>query len=223
MSNKFTKENLENIENRFSNETGVKFQKHNHRFITAPAKIGLVCACCALTCAGVFATDSGQTIIEKLFFNKPVASEEISYGFKEPSKKSVAPDKNDQSMQGELQGDYSLVTDPGHMGIDIVAEKGTPVYPVLAGVVMESGFEAARGNYIILKHAENYTSTYAHLEEIMVDNEQKVDINTQIGTVGATGMSTGPHLHLEMTQNGELIDPTSFIYPNYKDYFELDN
>lgn len=218
MSTKFTKENFNNIQNRFTDETGVQFTKKHNKFVSTPAKIGLVFISCTLACAGVFATDSGQVIIEKLFFNKPVASEEISYGFKEPSMKSVEPDKSDQSMQGELQGDYSLVTDPGHMGIDIVSEKGTPVYPVLAGVVKETGFDAARGNYIILEHAENYTSTYAHLEKIMVDNEQKVDINTQIGTVGNTGMSTGPHLHLEMTQNEELIDPTSFLYPDHQDY-----
>ncbi len=218
MSTKFTKENFNNIQKRFADETGLQLNsKHHHKFISAPAKIGLVCACCTIACAGVFATDSGQAIIEKLFFNKPVASEEISYGYKEPSKKTEL-DINNQSVQGELQGDYSLVTDPGHMGIDIVSEKGTPVYPVLAGVVKETGFEATRGNYIILEHTENYTSTYAHLEKILVDNEQEVTIDTQIGTVGNTGMSTGPHLHLEMTQNGKLIDPTSFLYPDYQDY-----
>ena len=58
----------------------------------------------------------------------------------------------------------------------------------------------------------SHINHFAHLESILVEQGQDVSIETQIGTVGSTGMSTGPHLHLEMTYNDELIDPSPFIF-----------
>ena len=214
MSNKFTKENLENIENRFSNETGVRFEKHHTKnHFGSAARIGVVCACLALACAGAFATDTGKAIVEKLRFNKPVDQGVISYPYKEASK-DIETSHNMPCMpvnEDEMNADYSLVRDPGHMGVDIACKKGTPVHPILDGRVKETGYNAQDGNYIIIEHEGDYTSTYKHLDTILVDNEQEVYSSTQIGTVGATGMATGPHLHLEMTYKGQQIDPTPHI------------
>lgn len=200
MSDRFTKENYKNIQDLFIEETGVKFQhKYKHRSVSTTAKVSIICACLIASCVSAFATDTGQAIIEKLFFNKPVESEEISSGYKEPSQKGTA--ENDIK-----------ITDPGHKGIDIKCDKGTPVTPVLPGKVTDTGYNSGYGNYIVISHEENYTSKYAHLESILVEIGQEVDIDTQIGTAGSTGMSTGPHLHLEMTHNEELIDPSPYLF-----------
>ena len=66
------------------------------------------------------------------------------------------------------------------------------------------------GNYVVIDHGNGYTTTYAHLQDMTVDIGQPVNIGDQIGTVGATGMATGPCLHLELRLNGEPLDPEDY-------------
>ena len=152
---------------------------------------------------------AGQELIQKLFFNKPVESETISFGFEEPSIIEIPADNTNENESFDKD---IPITRPSHKGLDIVCDKGTPVYPVLEGNVTDTGYNSGYGNYILIQHQDGYTSKYAHLESILVEIGQDVNIETQIGTVGSTGMSTGPHLHLEMTYNDELIDPSPFIF-----------
>lgn len=96
-----------------------------------------------------------------------------------------------------------------HMGIDYSAPTGTPVFSVADGKVVYRGRNGAFGNLIILEHPGNYRTYYAHLSaynsELAVNND--VRRGFEIGYVGSTGRSTGPHLHFELRKDGVYIDP----------------
>lgn len=96
-----------------------------------------------------------------------------------------------------------------HIGIDYAAPKGTPVIAVSDGVVAHQGRSGAYGNLVVLSHPGGYTTYYAHLvdyaEHLRPGSE--VRRGTEIGYVGSTGRSTGPHLHFEIRQAGRYLDP----------------
>lgn len=90
-----------------------------------------------------------------------------------------------------------------HAGIDLPADKGTPVYPVLPGEIVEvdpwTGSGSA-GNAITIKHADTLATSYLHLNEINVDVGDWVNLDDRVGTVGSTGASYN-HLHLGYFEN----------------------
>lgn len=99
-----------------------------------------------------------------------------------------------------------------HTGADLVAPTSTPVKPIMAGTV-----EAAindlfgYGNHVIVRHDDGYESLYGHMSKIEVVEGQAVDLNTELGLSGSTGFSTGPHLHLEVHLNGQLVNPAELV------------
>jgi len=94
-----------------------------------------------------------------------------------------------------------------HHGVDYAAPYGTPVFSLGDGVVIYAGWKGGYGNTIIIKHPKGYETRYAHLSKISVFIGQRVSAGQYIGNVGATGLSTGPHLHFEMRKDGKLINP----------------
>lgn len=100
-----------------------------------------------------------------------------------------------------------------HRGIDYAARTGTPVVAAGGGVVLESGFSPFNGNYVVIRHDNTYITKYLHLHKRMVNKGEKVKQEQQIGTVGATGRVTGPHLHYEFLVNGVHKDPKSIDLP----------
>jgi len=98
-----------------------------------------------------------------------------------------------------------------HRGIDIAAPQGSPIYPIKAGIVEETGFSNSYGNYVRIKHEDGTSSLYAHNEKNLVKRGEQVDITTQIASVGSTGRATGNHLHLEILQNGRSINPQRYF------------
>ena len=91
-----------------------------------------------------------------------------------------------------------------HNGMDIAAPTGTPVYAAASGVVSSAGYQGGFGNTVMITHSINgksYTTLYAHLSSISVSGG-KVSRGQQIGKVGSTGASTGPHLHFELHSGG---------------------
>ncbi len=108
---------------------------------------------------------------------------------------------------GSKEGIYGTVH---HDGIDLAADKGTAVLAAAEGTVTEAEFDPKMGNHVVIDHGDGYTTTYAHLQEIAVDIGQSVNAGDQIGTVGASGMATGPCLHLELRLNGEPLDPEDY-------------
>ena len=100
-----------------------------------------------------------------------------------------------------------------HQGVDIAAEEGTVVVSLYDGTVEEVGKDDKDGNYIIIKNEKGCTVKYSHLKDAPnVSKGNKVDLGEEIGKVGSTGESTGPHVHIEVTdEKGTLIDPMSII------------
>ena len=93
-----------------------------------------------------------------------------------------------------------------HGGIDIAASSGTPIYAWKSGVVVTSSTSSSYGNYVVVDHGEingeNFYTLYAHMTERSVMTGDTVQAGQQLGTVGSTGKSTGPHLHFEIRIGG---------------------
>jgi hypothetical protein len=98
-----------------------------------------------------------------------------------------------------------------HLGIDVAAPTGTPVYAAADGVIQKAQEEKGWGKLVIIEHADGYTSFYAHLSKMEVESGTKVQKGGVIGRVGNTGQSTGPHLHYEVRKNGKQLDPADFF------------
>jgi murein DD-endopeptidase MepM/ murein hydrolase activator NlpD len=102
----------------------------------------------------------------------------------------------------------------GHLGIDIAAGEGAPVYAADSGVVTmaQGGYNYGYGNVIQIDHGNGYSTVYAHLSVIGVGVCTSVSAGQWIGSAGNTGNSEGAHLHFEVRQNGGFINPW-FVLP----------
>lgn len=99
-----------------------------------------------------------------------------------------------------------------HPGIDIAAGLGMPIHPILDGEVLKTGFDIfGLGNYIEISHQNGFSSKYAHLGRIFVKKGDKVTSDNLLGEVGLSGRTSGAHTHLEITLNGNLIDPQKLL------------
>ena len=95
-----------------------------------------------------------------------------------------------------------------HRGVDLRARTGTPVHAVARGVVVESSYNPYAGNKVGVRHSDGSTSFYFHLNSRSVKKGQRVRSHQVIGTVGATGRVTGPHLHFGFKKpNGRWMNP----------------
>lgn len=107
-----------------------------------------------------------------------------------------------------------LGVDKMHLGVDFPAPAGTPVLATATGradKVFTAGDSSSYGNHIILMHDEVYQTLYAHLSKIAVQPGQIVEEGDTIGFVGSTGRSTNAHLHYEVLENGNRVDPKDFL------------
>ncbi|AOS96801.1 Murein DD-endopeptidase MepM [Microbulbifer aggregans] len=98
-----------------------------------------------------------------------------------------------------------------HNGTDYAAPTGTPVYSAGDGRVIKAGYSKANGNYVFIKHGERYVTRYLHLHKRKVKRGQRVKQRQVIGTVGATGYATGPHLHYEFLVDGSHRNPATIV------------
>ncbi len=102
-----------------------------------------------------------------------------------------------------------------HLGVDYAAPTGTPVHSIGDGVVIKKGYFGGGGNMLHIKHNSSYTTAYKHLSRFAsgLKNGSRVRQGQVIAYVGSTGLSTGPHLHFEMYQNGRYTDPLRVVAP----------
>lgn len=98
-----------------------------------------------------------------------------------------------------------------HRGIDIARPSDYTIKAADNGVVTFAGNDGSYGNKVVVDHNNGYQTIYAHLASINVNIGQSVPVGTNLGIMGATGRSTGIHLHFEIIQNGENINPLSFL------------
>lgn len=102
-----------------------------------------------------------------------------------------------------------------HKGIDVGASAGTAIVAALDGKVIQSGYNKARGYYVMIDHGGGTITLYQHGLEgsITVSVGQKVSKGQKIMGVGSTGYSTGNHLHFEIWKNGTPVNPLSYVRP----------
>lgn len=99
-----------------------------------------------------------------------------------------------------------------HIGLDFAGNDGKPVVAARHGVVTQAGWEDGYGFAVAVDHGDGHSTKYAHLaEQPLVAVGQQVVGGQQLGNVGNTGDSTGPHLHFELLSYGQRIDPASVI------------
>ena len=98
-----------------------------------------------------------------------------------------------------------------HYGADYPAPVGTPITAVNDGTVVLAGTYPVRGNVVAIDHGAGLVSLYFHQSRLLVKVGQQVRRGQQIGLVGSTGLSTGPHLHLEMRVRGEATQPADWF------------
>ena len=98
-----------------------------------------------------------------------------------------------------------------HNGIDLAAPVGTPVSASAAGRVVFAGQRIISGNSAVIEHLPGVYTLYYHLEELEVEEGQRLHQGQRIGTVGMTGLATGPHLHWELRIGGVAVDPDIFV------------
>jgi murein DD-endopeptidase MepM/ murein hydrolase activator NlpD len=143
--------------------------------------------------AGYFAPDGRP--MRKAFLRAPLNFAYISSGFNprrmHPVLKRIRP----------------------HNGIDYYAPRGTPVYAAGDGTVIRSDYSRANGHHVFIKHANSIVTKYLHFTKRKVKKGQKVKQGQTIGTVGSTGLATGPHLHYEFVVNGVHRNPRTVPLP----------
>ena len=105
-----------------------------------------------------------------------------------------------------------------HKGVDFAAPKGTPIYAGGNGVIEYKGKNGGYGNYIRIRHNNEYKTAYAHLLsfEKSITKGKRVNQGDIIGYVGSTGNSTGPHLHYEIIYQNKQINPMKMKLPSGK-------
>jgi murein DD-endopeptidase MepM/ murein hydrolase activator NlpD len=117
--------------------------------------------------------------------------------------------------EGEITtyfGEVGRLSPRGHSGLDIAAPEGTPVVAADDGEVLKAYWNAdGYGGLVVVGHPSGYETWYAHLDRFDVDKGALVKRGQEIGLMGSTGFSTGPHLHFEVRQDGHVCDPLTFL------------
>lgn len=99
----------------------------------------------------------------------------------------------------------------GHKGNDYAAPTGTPTYAAAAGTVVIAGWSNSAGNWVVINHGNGLVTKYMHHSSLCVSTGQYVEKGQQIGYVGSTGQSTGPHLHFQVELNGVAVNPDNYL------------
>ena len=94
-----------------------------------------------------------------------------------------------------------------HGGVDLRAALGDPIVAAAPGTVSKGGLDTVYGVYVIIDHPDHYQTLYGHMGQALVVSGQVVPAGEQLGTVGTTGLTTGPHLHFEVRRGGRRLDP----------------
>ena len=98
-----------------------------------------------------------------------------------------------------------------HAGIDFAASHGSAIRAADSGRVIFSGWYGGYGQTVIIDHGNGISTLYAHASRLLVNEGQNVQQGQSIAAIGSTGLSTGPHLHFEVRQNGNPVNPMAYL------------
>jgi len=142
--------------------------------------------------------------------------EELDEAFRERLDR-LASTPSIMPVQGWFSDGFGWRNDPRtgerqfHRGVDIVADRGTPILAPADGLIVRATRAPDYGKMIDLSHGFGYVTRYGHLSEILVRPGQAVRRGDVIGRVGSTGRSTGPHLHYEVFRDGRRVNPWKYL------------
>ena len=141
----------------------------------------------------------------------PVADADAGGGVSSSAPTGTAP--RQRPVDAALGQDFAKHRARGSAGADYPAPAGTSIKPVAEGQVVEAGYGKTGGNYVRIKHADGSMTSYMHMgSPSPLKAGDRVTRSTVIGSVGSTGRSTGPHLHLEVKDaSGRQIDPEEYL------------
>ena len=95
--------------------------------------------------------------------------------------------------------------------MDFAAATGTPIYAAAAGTVTSASYSGNAGNLIVINHGNGLQTYYMHCNRMYIRAGQTVSKGQNIGEVGTTGNSTGPHLHFQVMLNGTPVNPLNYL------------
>lgn len=98
-----------------------------------------------------------------------------------------------------------------HSGIDFGGGYGAAVHAAGGGTVISAGSKGSYGSTVVIDHGGGLSTVYGHLSRISVSDGQTVSSGQRVGSIGSSGLSTGPHLHFEVRINGRAVDPMRFL------------
>lgn len=114
--------------------------------------------------------------------------------------------------RARLSRGFKTSTRRPHLGIDLAGPRKTPLFSSHGGVVIYTGRDfRGFGKMILIESGTGWATLYAHLDEILVSEGQKVRLGETIGLMGNTGRSTGPHLHFEIRKDKGPVDPLLYL------------
>lgn len=117
-----------------------------------------------------------------------------------------------EPVSGTITSRFGRRSRGNHTGLDIATSSGTPIKAAASGTVIYAGPKGTYGNLVIIAHSDSVQTYYAHCSKIYVSQGQSVSQGQVICAVGSTGNSTGPHLHLEIRENGVAKNPQNYLY-----------
>lgn len=124
------------------------------------------------------------------------------------------------ALGGWMSSLYGYRSDPisgkkeFHQGVDFAGKPETPITAVAAGIVIWSGLRYGYGNVVEIRHGNGYTTRYAHNKKNLVAVGEKIEKGEIIALMGATGRSTGTHVHFEVLRYGEQVNPSKYLSLN---------
>jgi murein DD-endopeptidase MepM/ murein hydrolase activator NlpD len=119
--------------------------------------------------------------------------------------------------KGWMSSAFGKRTDPFsgkksmHRGLDFAGKRGSEVVAVASGVVTRAEKQSGYGNLVEIRHANGYSTLYAHNQENLVEVGEMVSKGQTIALLGSTGRSSGPHVHFEVHRNGKIENPLRFV------------
>ena len=119
--------------------------------------------------------------------------------------------------RGWISSPYGRRVDPisgkmaWHTGIDFAGSKGSDVVAIAGGIVVHAGLRAGFGKLVELDHGDGFVTRYAHHDKLRVKSGDIVKRGDTVGSMGATGRTTGPHVHIEVLKDGRHVNPAKYV------------
>lgn len=183
-------------------------------------RLALLASCVAL----LGQTAEAQSLEAEVQVAEAVTTEAATEKNKDKEKATARWVLTQRPVPGKLSSHFGVRPDPvaakrkrrkrkrKHKGVDFVATRGTRVLAAGAGIVIKAARSGGYGRMVIIDHGDGLQTRYAHLQRIKVKRGEFLPAGAELGTVGSSGRTTGPHLHFEVRQNGVALPPQDVIH-----------